>query len=203
LPTGDTPLLRPERWADPLRELGVDTVFDLHPHQRGTQGTYKGALQIDGQLYCPAMPESLHDIERLDQFTTKKERETFFSEIERRQTYEMKPFGKERPASPVVSAAPPLPAWPGARSKPDSLNLPYDYPTVYPDKALQAAPSPCCTQTTVSVPVDIQSATRQNRTWGSSREWFDVYARLRPAVESFFSLIKDPAKNTCPGAVSR
>ena len=42
--------------------------MDLHPNQRGVKGTYGGALQIDGDLYCPAMPHNLHDIERLDHF---------------------------------------------------------------------------------------------------------------------------------------
>ncbi len=77
--------------------------------------------------------------------------------------------------------------------KPDSMNRPYTTPTAYPDAGLQAPPPPCCSQTTVSVPVEIQSSTRQKRTWGSE-EWFDTYARHRPAVESFFSLIKDPGK---------
>lgn len=57
---------KPERWAVPLRELGVDTIFDLHRDQRGVQGTFHGALQIDGNLYCPAIPEELKNFERLD-----------------------------------------------------------------------------------------------------------------------------------------
>jgi hypothetical protein len=182
-----------ERWADPLREMGIDTVFDLHPNQRSTQGTYKGAVQLDGQMYCPALPEALFDIERLDQFATQKEREKFFAEIERRQTYEMKPHGKEKSGKPRRVKCPAAAGVARCALKPDSLNLPYDYPTIYPDQALRSSPPPCCSQDTVSVQVEIQSNTRQSRAWGS-REWFDVYARLRPAVESFFSLIKDPGK---------
>lgn len=184
---------KPERWAEPLRELGIDTIFDLHPHQRSTQGTYKGALQIDGELYCPAMPDSLHDIERLDHFATKKRREEFFSEVERRQTYQMKPFGKEKPGKPRRLRCPAAAGVARCLLKPASLKLPYHYPTVYPDPGLSSTPPPCCSQTTISVPVEIQSATRQSRTWGT-REWFDAYARLRPAAESFFSLIKDAGK---------
>lgn len=45
----------------------------------------------------------------------------------------------------------------------------------------------------MSVAVEIQSSTRQDRTFGS-REWYDAYRRLRPAVESFYSMIKDPGK---------
>ena len=46
-----------DRWADDLRRSGIDVSFDLHPNQRGLKGTYGGALQVDGQLFCPAMPE--------------------------------------------------------------------------------------------------------------------------------------------------
>lgn len=56
---------KPERWATPLRGLGIDNILNLHPDQRGVQGTFQGALQIDGNLYCPAMTEALKDFERL------------------------------------------------------------------------------------------------------------------------------------------
>lgn len=139
------------------------------------------------------MPKALHDIERLDEFTSKEKRETFFSEAERRQVYEMRPHGKEQPGKPRRVRCPAAAGVARCPLKPDSLNLPYHYPTVYPDQTLQASPPTCCSQTTVSVPVEIQSSTRQQRSWGS-REWFDVYTRLRPAVESFFSVVKDPGK---------
>jgi hypothetical protein len=28
--------------------------MDLHPHDRGTKGTYNGAICFNGALYCPA-----------------------------------------------------------------------------------------------------------------------------------------------------
>lgn len=42
-------------------------------------------------------------------------------------------------------------------------------------------------------PVDIQSNSRQTPAWGT-REWYDIYARFRPAVELFFSMLTDPGK---------
>lgn len=73
------------------------------------------------------------------------------------------------------------------------MNLPYDQPTIYPGQELLAAPPVCCTQQTMSVPVEIQSNTRQTPAWGT-RDWFDIYGRFRPAVESFFSMITDAGK---------
>lgn len=182
-----------ERWALPLKEMGVEPVLDLHPDQRSTQGSYDGALMIDGGFYCPAMPQSLHHIERLDQFAKKAEREKFFADIERRQLYEFRNHGVPGPGKPQRMKCPAAAGVIRCPLKPASQNLPYTYPTAYPDPGLQSDPPTCCAQTTISVPVEIQANTRQKLTWGT-REWFDVYGRLRPSVESFFGLIKDPGK---------
>jgi hypothetical protein len=45
---------KPENFALPLRRLGAELVMDLHPHDRGPQGTYQGAICHNGSLYCPA-----------------------------------------------------------------------------------------------------------------------------------------------------
>ena len=43
-------------WALPLRAAGAQLVQDLHPHDRGPQGTIHGAIIANGNLYCPATP---------------------------------------------------------------------------------------------------------------------------------------------------
>ena len=179
-----------DRWADELRRMGVVSTFDLHPNQRGLKGTYGGALQVDGQMFCPAMPDTFHDIERLDQFATVTDREQFFTEIERRNLYSMKPFGREQPDKPRRVRCPAAAGVARCPLKPASMNLPYDRPTIYPGQDLLAVPPSCCTQQTMSVPVEIQSATRQTPVWGTE-EWYDIYGRFRPAVEGFFGMIKD------------
>ncbi len=40
-------------WAIPLRRAGARLVQDLHPHDRGPQGTHHGAIIANGSLYCP------------------------------------------------------------------------------------------------------------------------------------------------------
>ncbi len=44
-------------FALPLRRLGASLVMDLHPHDRGPQGTFAGAVCANGILYCPATPK--------------------------------------------------------------------------------------------------------------------------------------------------
>jgi len=49
----------PEHFALPLRAAGASLVMDLHPSDRGTQGTYAGAISCNGNLYCPMTPSAL------------------------------------------------------------------------------------------------------------------------------------------------
>ena len=35
---------------------------DLHPHDRGPQGTHHGAVITNGNLYCPATPKPLLEL---------------------------------------------------------------------------------------------------------------------------------------------
>src|ERR1017187_5342405 len=48
-----------EGWATPLRAAGAALIQDLHPDDRGPQGTGHGAIIANGTLYCPATPRSL------------------------------------------------------------------------------------------------------------------------------------------------
>jgi hypothetical protein len=49
----------PGAWALPLRQAGAQLVQDLHPSDRGPQGTIHGAIIANGCLYCPATPQPL------------------------------------------------------------------------------------------------------------------------------------------------
>ena len=49
-------------WALPLRTAGAQLVQDLHPHDRGPQGTHHGAIIANGNLYCPATPRPLLEL---------------------------------------------------------------------------------------------------------------------------------------------
>src|SRR6266446_4254848 len=49
-------------WAIPLRQAGAQLIQDLHPHDRGPQGTHHGAIIANGNLYCPATPRPLLEL---------------------------------------------------------------------------------------------------------------------------------------------
>jgi hypothetical protein len=47
----------PGAWALPLRKAGAQLVQDLHPHDRGPQGTHAGAINANGNL-LPRHPKA-------------------------------------------------------------------------------------------------------------------------------------------------
>ena len=53
---------RAETFALRMRALGASLVMDLHPNDRGPQGTFAGAILHNGNLYCPATPKALFDL---------------------------------------------------------------------------------------------------------------------------------------------
>ena len=54
-----------EHFALPLRAAGARLVMDLHPTDRGTQGTFEGAIACNRNLYCPMTPAPLFSLSPL------------------------------------------------------------------------------------------------------------------------------------------
>ncbi len=50
---------RPERFHLPVRALGFGLVFDYRIDECGIQANSSGAILVEGQWYCPAMPKDL------------------------------------------------------------------------------------------------------------------------------------------------
>jgi hypothetical protein len=59
--------------ALPLRRAGAQLVQDLHPHDRGPEGTCHGAVIANGNLYCPATPRPLTELGPLARTAAKEQ----------------------------------------------------------------------------------------------------------------------------------
>src|SRR5690606_3244056 len=129
-----------DRWSAHLRHRCLPVSSALHPSRPGVKATSGGPLQVDCDLCCPAMPHNPHDIERLDHFASVEQRHQSSAEIQRRQIYAMKPHGKEKPGRPRRFRCPAAAGYVRCPLKPDSMNLPYDKPTVYPGQDLHPEP---------------------------------------------------------------
>ena len=139
----------PATWANPLRRAGASLVQDLHPNDRGPQGTHHGAIIANGYLYCPATPKPLLQLVPLPPGASRSRRR--------------RPRPSRPPSSPATSSAstpattptataatpaPPSPGRSAARSAPQSMKLDRSRPEILTPPQ---HPPACCTQQTITV----------------------------------------------------
>jgi hypothetical protein len=178
----------PGHWATPLRRAGASLVQDLHPHDRGPQGTHQGAVACNGSLYCPATPKPLLHLGPLPPGASSQQtaaRDQQAAELARhklgRHTAD-DADGYHRVTCPAVTGKIRCPL------RPESMTLDRDRPEIL---LAPEHPPACCTQQTITVGPDVAAKTRQKHDYPSPA-WRRSYAR-RTAAERSFSTIKDPA----------
>jgi hypothetical protein len=179
-----------EDWALPLRRLGAALIQDLHPNDRGLKGTHMGATLTNGNLYCPATPQTLLELGPLSPGASTEQTTAHDQSTAELARYKLGPLtaldhdGYHRACCPATQGKLRCPL------RPPSMELPHTRPQV-----LQAPEHPpaCCTQQTLTVPADVNAKTRQKHDY-PSRSHRLSYAR-RSAAERTFSTVKDPARN--------
>lgn len=175
-------------WALPLRRLGARIITDLHPHDRGPQGTHGGAIAANGNLYCPCTPPALLSVGPLARGAdapTTAAHDTTTAEAARYKLGRLSSDdtdGYHRVGCPALTNKVRCPL------RPDSMLLSHDRPEIL---APPEHPPTCCTQQTLTVPPDVNAKTAQKHDYPGAA-WRRSYGR-RTAVERTFSTIKDPA----------
>lgn len=177
-----------EHWALPLRRLGAALVMDLHPHDRGTRGTFGGAIVSNGNLYCPATPAGLLSIEPLARGAS--EAETLAHDAATAELARYK-LGRISAADADGYHRVMCPAAAGKLRCPRrqaSMALGYERPEIF----FPPEPAPtCCTQATLTVPPEVNAKTAQKHDYPSAAHRRS-FAR-RTAVERAYATVKDPA----------
>jgi hypothetical protein len=178
-------------WALPLRAAGARLVQDLHPHDRGPQGTHQGAVITNGGLYCPATPQLLLHLGPLapaataDQVTAHDQQTAELARHKLGRLTADDADGYHRVTCPAAAGKLRCPLRPASmtldRSRPEILTPPQHPPA-------------CCTQQTLTISPDVAAKTRQKHDYPSAAHRRS-YAR-RTSAERGFSTIKDPASNT-------
>ena len=181
----------PAAWALPLRAAGAQLVQDLHPHDRGPQGTHAGAIIANGNLYCPATPEKLLRLGPLaptataDQVTTHDQQTAELARHKLGRLTADDTDGYHRVTCPAAAGKLRCPLRPASlaldRSRPEILTPPQHPPA-------------CCTQQTLTISPGVAAKTRQKHDYPSAAHRRS-YAR-RTTAERGFSTIKDTASNT-------
>jgi hypothetical protein len=178
-------------WARPLRALGAALVQDLHPQDRGPQGTHQGAIICNGNLYCPATPKPLLNLVPLPPGATPAD-----IAAHNQQTAELSRHkfglhaaddadGYRRHACPAVTEKIRCPL------RPASMTLSRDRPEILTPPG---HPPACCTQQTITAGPEVAEKTRQKHDYPSAG-WRRSYQR-RTAAERLNSTIKDTATTT-------
>ena len=177
-----------EHWALPLRRLGASLVMDLHPHDRGTRGTFGGAIAFNGNLYCPATPPTLFDLDPLARGASAEESATHDRRAAELARYKLgrattdDDDGYHRVTCPATIGKVRCP------TKATSMALAFDRPEVVAPP--QAGPK-CCIQQTITVPPEVNAKTAQKHDYPSAAHRRS-YAR-RTGVERSYATMKDPA----------
>ena len=177
-------------WALPLRAAGAQLAQDLHPSDRGPQGTVHGAIITNGSLYCPATPGPLLHLAPLGPAATPEDtaaHDQRTAELARHKPGRLTADdadGCHRVTCPAVMGKLRCPLRPASttldRSRPEILTPP-------------ACPPACCTQQTPTTGPDIAAKTRQHDCPSPAHR---RSCTRRTAAERGFSTIKDPASNT-------
>jgi hypothetical protein len=181
----------PASWAEPLRTAGAALVHDLHPADRGPQGTHQGAIIASGNLYCPRTPPALLELIPLPPGASNAD-----VTVHDQQTAELARYklgvhaaddadGYRRHACPAVTAKIRCPLRPASmtltRNRPEILSAP-------------GQPPACCTQQTITAGPGVAPKTRQKHDYPPPA-WRISYRR-RTAAERLNAAIKDPAVNS-------
>jgi hypothetical protein len=175
-------------WAIPLRHAGAQLIQDLHPHDRGPQGTHHGAIIANGNLYCPATPKPLLELAPLppaatsEQTTAHDQQATELARHKLGRLTASDTDGYHRVTCPAAAGKIRCPL------RPDSMTLPRDRPEILTPPG---DPPACCAQQTITVPPAVAAKTRQKHDYPSAA-WRHSYRR-RTAAERSFSTIKDTA----------
>ena len=175
-------------WAIPLRAAGAQLIQDLHPHDRGPQGTHAGAIIANGNLYCPVTPKTLLELQPLPRDATPEQitaHDTRAGELARHKLGRISADdadGYHRIMCPAVMGKTRCPL------RPDSMKLDRSRPEILTPPR---HPPACCTQQTITVPPQVAAKTRQKHDYPSP-EHRRSYAR-RTSSERTFSTLKDPA----------
>ena len=144
-------------WALPLRQAGAQLVQDLHPSDRGPQGTIHGAIIANGNLYCPATPQPLLHLGPLapaataDQVTAHDQQTAELARHKLGRLTADDTDGYHRVTCPAAMGKLRCPHRPASmtldRSRPEILTPPQHPPA-------------CCTQQTLTIGPDVAAKTR-------------------------------------------
>jgi hypothetical protein len=180
----------PKTWALPIRALGASLIQDLHPNDRGPNGTHMGATCANGRLYCPATPTTLLNITPLPRAASSEQTAGNDQQASELARYKLSPITAYDPDGYHRATCPAAQGKLRCPHRPASMTLPHDRPQILTPPE---HPPACCQQQTITVPPAVNAKTAQKHDYPSA-EHRASYNR-RSAAERTYATVKDPATN--------
>jgi hypothetical protein len=178
----------------PARALGFDLVMDYRDDQLGVQGEHEGFLLIEGDYYCPGIPDDLKNA-TVDVRAGRIDEETHASRIKARLAYKRRPKANPDAEGHTRCLCPASDGAPTARCelKPRSIERTTSATTrIHVTEELRLHPPKCCTQQSVTLPPEAGAKLLQDLHYASP-EWHATYHTLRNTIEGMNGIAKDGA----------
>ncbi len=180
----------PENFHLPLKALGYSLVMDYKIDQLGRQANSGGALLVEGNWYCPNIPEPLIDA-TLEFRMGKIKGDIYEKHIDAREKYLLRrkqgpdQDGYERYSCPAIGDYPKVtcPLRPSS-TKEGRIKI----TLTKPDGELTPA---ICNQSSITIAPDVGARHRQDLCFATT-EWHKQYATLRNTIEGLNGYVKDP-----------
>ncbi|HUW03817.1 MAG TPA: hypothetical protein VMW08_15785, partial [Acidimicrobiales bacterium] len=183
---------KPENFRLPALALGHELVIDYKNTELGRQGSYGGALLVDGSWYCPSMPTDL--IEATAEFRAGLIDEALWQErVKGRRSYVFRAKarpdedGSQRLLCPAAGAAPttrcPL-------KKKSTTRQTLGKTPIVLTADVEADPPAVCRQDSVTFPPEAGDRYLQALPHATP-EWHKTYASLRNTIEGLNGIVKD------------
>lgn len=178
-----------ERWLVPLSDRGVFASFDLPHYQFGRRGTHHGAVIMNGEMYCPHMPDELVNVQIPGSSSPPSVWKDYHAAKASLDQYKFRRRGKLTPSLKMRVDCPARAGTCRCPLVPSSQSIPYekDIPTIEDPPTEDEAPK-CCTAATLTVPREVGLGVRQLYPHGT-KEWIAEYDQ-RTSVERFNSSLK-------------
>lgn len=183
-----------EKFQLPARALYYLLVLDYRYDQLGVQGSYGGALLIEGWWYCPSIPPLLIAA-TMDYRNGHIDKATWRQRLEARRAYRFRPRAHPDGEGHVRLMCPAAGACPSARCelKPASESDKTAGKTrIFLVDDVRHNPCAVCGQDSMTFPPEVGAKFLQELLYGTE-EWSRVYSTLRNTIEGFNGLAKDHA----------
>ena len=167
---------------------GGQLVHDLHPSDRGPQGTHMGAIIANGSPYCPQTPRPLLELGPLPRGATAEQAAAHDGQYAELARYKLAPHAGDDPDGYRRVMCPAAAGKIRCPLRPASMTVTRDRPEILTPPG---HPPTCCTQQTITVPPHAGAKARQKHDYPGP-QWQHSYNR-RTGAERAFATIKDSA----------